>query len=547
MLEYLSISNLALIEELEVEFAPGLNVITGVTGAGKSLLLKALRLALGERADYELVAGGAAEAQVSVVFAGSQEDLLPEGWPGSEDMHFRRVLKAERKSPAYLNDQRARLETLQDLRRRLIDFHGQHEGQAVFDPDFPRQVLDRYGDYDSLSAGYEDIYREYSECCSKLEKLEAPDSSYQQRMQLLSYQVRELDQFEPQIDEWEQIEARRLQLESVEDIDSQLRQVLGLLEVEKSIPELLGELEVNVKKAEQYNSKLKPWLGELEEMSAKLEELRRQIHESREELAHSETEYDDLMDRRGNWLQQARKHNIAPEGLADYYLEIKEELARLEGRKEKIKELRARKEKLEERLVDLAGKLSKQRKLVAAELEKKIIERLKMLKLEEALFKIEVEEKQLNRHGKDRIKWLFASHSSAEAGPLASRVSGGEISRVLLAIKSSLAEADTTPVLVFDEIDTGISGEEADSVGKLLADLADFHQVICITHLPLVAARSDHHILLNRSDTEKEVIIDAQTAGEQEKIAELSRLISGDRGSEVSRDQARQLLNQAQK
>ncbi len=542
MLEYLSIKNLALIEEIEVEFGPGLNVITGVTGAGKTLLLKALQLCLGERADYDLLSSDEEEAGISVIFSGIPDDILPPAWADSGEIHLRRVLKEARRSPAYLNDQRVRLETLQQLQGELIDFHGQHEGQAVFEAEFPRRVLDRYGEYDGLLEEYRDVYKKYAKLRQEKEKLEDPDSSYRQRLQLLSYQVRELDEFEPRTGEWEEIEDRRRELESAEEIDSQLRQALGLLEAERSLPELMNELGLNIEKVGRFREELAVWTPEIDDIKSRLEELRRQLHETREKMSHSEMEYEQLLDRRGNWLQLARKHNLPPESLADHYLEVKEELDALKDRENRLEELAEEIKKYRKQLDSLGDKLSRERLKTARKLEKQVLKRLKLLKLEEAVFKIEVEPVEPGPYGKDRVGWLFASHSSAEPGHFSDRVSGGEISRVLLAIKSSLAEADTTPVLVFDEIDTGISGEEADSVGRLLSELSEFHQIICITHLPLVAARADHHILLNRRDSKNEVVIDADIMDEKGKIEELSRLISGDQQSEVSRRQARQLL-----
>jgi len=250
-----------------------------------------------------------------------------------------------------------------------------------------------------------------------------------------------------------------------------------------------------------------------------------------------------LMNRRSRWMELSRKHNVPPENLHRKYSELKQEKNNLENREKRKQELTNEIETLEDDLYDLGEQLHDHRLECAESLESTVDETLRRLNLENAVFQIELGKKELGPAGFDEVRWLFSSHDSQPVGPFSTRVSGGEISRVLLAIKSALAGADRTSVLVFDEIDTGISGEEARRVGDVLKELSQYHQVLCITHLPLVASWADNHILVNRQDRDQTVDVAADVLDRSDRIEELSRLLSGNESSDVSRQQAEELLD----
>ncbi len=547
MLQSLTVKNLALVDRIGVEFAPGLNVITGPTGAGKTLLIKSLKLALGGRADFDLLNDPDKEGVVSAFFIlpekTNNRGILEEYAEGSE-LQFRRVLKPSRQSRAYLNGEQVRLETLRKIRGKLIDFHGQHDQQAVFEKDFPRRVLDRFGDYDPVIKKYREIYEEFCAVKKELNKFTGPDTDYRREMELLDYQLEELNGFGPEENEWEEIESKRRRLEAREEVDRQLREALQILDGDNSPPGKLGELIGLTANAAEHMEELEPWPAELENIKGRLSELRLRLREERERLEHSAGEYENLMDRRGNWLKLARKYNIVPEKLYSYYREKKQRLEELGNRGEKIKKLKKEKSEIKRRLQNQAEELTTRRRDTAEELAAEVSRRLKKLNLAEAVFRVEIDKEDYSESGADRVRWLFSSHSSHRPGELAERISGGEISRVLLAIKSALAGADTTLSLVFDEIDAGISGQEANSVGLLLSRLARYHQVVVITHLPIVAAHGDHHIRIAREDKKQAVNVRAGILEKDGRLEELSRLLSGDKGSEVSHRQAEKLLEE---
>lgn len=543
LLERIRISNLAVIDEVEVEMSPGLNVITGPTGSGKTLLITSLKLALGQRADYDLLTGDQ-NAQIEVAFSGDQDIGVEfNGNGGPQEVVFGRELRQDHSSPAYVNDERVRLKTLRQERTKLIDFHGQHENQAIFERDFAREVLDRYGSYEDDLQRYRDRYEVFSELEDELESITGDDTEIEQRLELLEYQVEELDDFEPEEGEWEAIEDQRRRLESAEEIERALNESLDLLEGERSVSNKVDQLQNTLSEVVDFDSELEEWLEELVDVQVIFEELRRHLNEKREDIAGTGMDYDKIMDRRSRWLELSRKHDVPPENLYTLYSEKKDEIEKLTNREERREEVTDRLEQIESELYGIAEELHDNRQKTARELEDAVEAVLAQLKLAEAEFSISVREQELGPNGFDRVEWLFASHSSQSLGPLSSRVSGGEISRVLLAIKSALAEADRTPVLVFDEIDTGISGEEAEKVGKVLEDLAEYHQVICITHLPLVASRADNHIRIKREDLRDQVRVEATQLVDESRVDELSRLLSGDESSSVSREQARELLD----
>lgn len=542
-LERIRISNLAVIDELDVKMKPGLNVLTGPTGSGKTLLIKSLKLALGERADYDLLPEDR-DARVEVEFSVPGDD--PPGFADYGDgdrMVFVRKMTQNHSSPAHLNGDRIRLKNLRRQRSRLIDFHGQHENQAIFENDFAREVLDRYGDYDDRLAAYREKYSVFSDLEDELETLTGDQAEFEQRLELLEYQVEELDNFEPEAEEWEDIEQNRRRLESAEEIERALADSLDQLEGEHSIPSRVDQLLDFLSDIVEFDSELEDWIEEINDVRVVFEELRRHLREQHEELSGTGQDYDEIMNRRSRWLELSRKHDVPPENLYNHYREKKDEIETLKNRDQRREEITDRLEDLESELYELAEGIHARRTSTAEELEENVEAVLSQLKLAEAEFRIRVREQQLGSHGFDRVDWLFASHSSQALGPLSSRVSGGEISRVLLAIKSALAEADRTPVLVFDEIDTGISGEEAERVGDVLEELSEYHQVLCITHLPLVASKADNHIRIQRQDLKETVTVSADRLEDESRVDELSRLLSGDQSSTVSREQARDLLD----
>lgn len=543
MLESVTLRNLAVMNDVTVDFDEGLNVITGPTGSGKSLLIQGLRLTLGDRADFDMVADGSDQSTVSSFFTLDDPDgELPE-FVTDDELSLRRLLKSSHESRAYLNDERVRLDTLRSIRSSLIDFHGQHENQAVFEPGFPRRVLDRFGDYDESLERYRDQFEEYRSVKRKLEELEETDSNQQQRIEFLEYQLSELGEFEPEEGEWEEIEQKRRRLEQGEKLDEKLRGAIGRLDGEESPQGQLREVKQALQNLAEFEAELEDWVDELADYVSGIEELRRQLHQTREQFDHSEAEHDQLMDRRGRWMELSRKHDVPPEQLHERFQSLRDELENLKNRDQKIADLRQRMEELKPAVVEAGETVSEHRQETARQLRSEIEQRLESLNLEESEFEVRVEQKdEPGPHGIDEVDWLFASHHSQELGPLSDRVSGGEISRVLLSVKSALAGADTTPTLVFDEIDAGISGKEADSVGRVLSRLSEFHQVICITHLPLVASHADHHVVIEREDTEQAVNVRSRIVEDERRLDELSRLLSGDRDSDVSRDQARELL-----
>jgi DNA repair protein RecN (Recombination protein N) len=541
LLKDLSVSNLALIQDLDLEFGEGFNVITGPTGSGKTMLIEALKLAFGDRADYDLLQESA-DARIEVSFEVGDDTESPFRESDQDTLTFEREIKQNHTSPAQLNGERVRLKTLRRNRTSLIDFHGQHDNQAVFESDFPREVLDRFGEHGELLDQYQDKYQKYKELESELESLQGDNSQLDQRLELLEFQLSELEEFSPEEEEWDSIEEHRIKLESTEDIQEKLNQSLNILEGQDDLQTNLKTLSDHVNELAEYESDLESWIEELNGASVLVEELRRELNELRQELSGSRQDYDELMDRRSRWMELARKHNVPPENLFSEYKSLQQEKENLENREERKAEITDQLESMEDSLYELADQLHDRREDCASSLESSVVDTLERLNLENAIFNIEIEKRDLGPTGYDKVRWLFSSHESQAVGPLSTRVSGGEISRVLLAIKSALAGADKTSVLVFDEIDAGISGEEAKRVGDVLKELSEYHQVLCITHLPLVASRADHHIRVRRQDRDDSVTVDAETLERNDKVEELSRLLSGNESSDVSREQAEALL-----
>ncbi len=548
MLESVTLKNLALIDNLQAEFGPGLNVITGATGSGKTLLLKGIKLVLGERASYELLSAEADAAVVSAFFQFSPDELPEDLTDQGGELHCRRVLNQNHSSKAYLNGERVRLASLQRLRNEIIDFHGQHDNQNIFKHSYARQAVDLFAGNQKLLYDYQQVYQAKCDLSRKIEGLKNQRSRARGQGELISHQVEELERFAPEENEWELIEEKRREMENHEELHRNLMSCLETLEApDCSISELINNLQYQLERLTRGDQQFDDWVGELEGMGRQLEELRYQLRSVQEETGFSPDSYERLMDRRGRWMQLARKYNLPVEMLAEHYLKLRNQLDFLKTLDNQIEKLNEQMSGVEQSLVQAAEELSESRRQAAKKLQAEVVERLCSLNLEKAKFEVEILPDDYHSDGQDEVRWLFSSHHSEPLDILQKRVSGGEISRVLLAVKSALAAADKTPILVFDEIDVGISGEEARTVGEVLAELARFHQVICITHLPLVSIFADNHLLVERKDDAQSVNITAKKLQGDDKINELARLLSGDVSSAVSREQALKLLQEAGK
>lgn len=552
MLVHLSVSNFTIASQLEMEFSKGMTVITGETGAGKSIMLDALGLALGDRADAGVVRNGTDRADIHASFDISniplaqqwleQHDLLDEA-----NCLLRRVITKEGRSRGYINGQPATLQNLKALGEMLIDIHSQHAHQSLLNKDNQRRLLDDFAGLTDSSSALKTINKEYSQVQQRLLTLEHNRTEQSARAQLLGYQVEELNTLELCEGELEALEQEQQQLANGEDILQNCQHTVALC----------SEGELNV--AAILNQAVRS-LGQISAKSSLLTEAEQLLNSAliqTEEATHQLQQHIDNFDINPERLQTvehrlssiydiARKHHIQPAQLPELHQSLLEELNSINGSDEEIEQLQQQITALRERYQQLARTLSKKRKSAAAKLEKHVEKQLTQLAMENCRFKIQLtpyQDDSIHPHGNEDIAFLVSTNPGQEAQALAKIASGGELSRISLAIQVITAKTSTTPTMVFDEVDVGIGGAIAEVVGNLLHELGERGQVLCVTHQPQVASKGNHHLHVSKTANKNSVSTCLEKLADEEKIEEIARMLGGIAITDQSRAHAKEMLS----
>lgn len=547
MLVSLSIQQLAIVEQLELDFSQGMTVITGETGAGKSILLQALGLALGDRADVDTIRHGAERAEVTAVF-----DLaaLPaaRAWLEAHDLPsteciLRRSLLNSGRSRAWINGQPCPVQHLKELGGILLDIHGQHAHQSLLRKETHLSVLDAYAGLESQVAAVNTSYKSWHIKRKQLEALRQQDDVQRARVQLLRYQVEELDQLALVEGEVAELEAEQQQLANAEQLIHTSQQALNLCDQDDASALRL------VNQAIQLLSSLKePQLQAVEQM---LGDAQIQLQEASSELESyaSKLELDperlqEVESRLHNIYSTARKHHLQPEELPAYHAALKQELHALDWGDKDLEVLSSKLAACAEEYAKLAAALTEQRYAAAHKLEELVDEQLAYLGMEKSQFRVRFTQLEgLHAKGGEDAEFLIAPNPGQPAKPLVRVASGGELSRISLAIQVITAQTTSIPTLVFDEVDVGISGATAEIVGRLLKQLAQRGQILCVTHLPQVAAQGDQHLHIHKQIANNATLTQMALLDEPGRVAELARMLGGIKLSASTLAHAREMLN----
>lgn len=554
MLVHLSVDNYAIADHIEAEFNRGMTAITGETGAGKSILLDALGLALGDRADAAAVRHGSERADIHATFDLSR---IPAArtWLGERDLLagdeclLRRVITSEGRSRGYINGQPAPLQDLKAIGELLLDIHSQHAHQSLLKRGHQRQLLDAFADTEALAAQVAVLAQQHQQLHARIRQLSEHRDEANARVQLLSYQVEELDQLAPGEGELELLEAEQKQLANGEEILRSSQQALALCrEGEINATTILYQA---LRALEALDSK-QPALAEAEQLLGsaliQVEEASRELQSHLDGFELDPQRLAEVELRLGAIYEIARKHRVPPAGLRPLQLQLQAELAENSGGDAQIERLRQEQATLRASYDAAAGELSARRKQAAAKLQKQVEKQLQALamgncRLSVALHRREGEAATApHAHGNEEIELLVATNPGAPAQPLSRVASGGELSRISLAIQVVTAQTSATPTLVFDEVDVGIGGATAEVVGNLLRELGSRSQVLCVTHQPQVASKAHHHFNVSKSSSRKDVRVALLQLSEAEKVEELARMLGGIAVTEQSRAHAREML-----
>lgn len=553
MLQHLTIQNYTIVESLDIELAGGMSVITGETGAGKSIMLDALGLCLGDRADPKTVREGASKADITASF-----DIATiteaQQWLQSRDLDMdgncmlRRVITQEGRSRAYINGQPATLQDVKSLGECLIDIHSQHAHQSLLRRETQRKLLDNYAGNSSTVDKVASLANQWQQAQDELEQLQGAQGEQGARQQLLAYQVDELEQLSLGKNELKELEAEQKQLANAENILASGQQALALCEADGGAIDSLQKA-LQLLSDDKSTSKTTASAREL------LDSARIQVDEARTELkAHLDQVNIDPEKLNGVEIRLneiydiARKHKIMPEQLLVLFEQLNEELQRLKGSESRVLELQASLEKLQNDYKVEADKLSKQRTKAAKTLSKKVESQLQALAMEQCRIKVELrhrEDQKPHNHGQEDIEFLISTNPGQEPQALSKIASGGELSRISLAIEVITAQTSTTPSMVFDEVDVGIGGAVAEVVGKLLRTLSDGSQILCVTHLAQVAAQGHQHIRVEKTTDKKATFTRLAHLDDQQKVEEIARMLGGIKVTKQTRSHAEEMLGTA--
>ena len=550
MLIELRIENFAVIERLAVRLEPGLNVLTGETGAGKSIIVGALSLLLGERASSDAVRAGAERAVVEGVF--DVEDraeilsILREQGLDTEEglLILRREVAVEGRNRAWVNGAASTAGLVGELGSRLADLHGQHEHQALLRNADQRTILDAFAGQTDRVAELRAAYRDLAEVRREREALESRRREIEQRADFLRFQLNEIDEAEIEPGEEEELEAESRRLEHAEDL-ARLSEGLNqaLYEGETSVAEVLGALRRDLSELVRIDPSQEPARELLETAYYNVEELGRRMATYASQVEHDPGRLDAIQRRQDTLYRLKNKYGPELEDVLETARTAREELDTLESASFERKALEKREAAAEERVRELAGRLTEGREEAGRKLAERVMEILPEVGLEGGRFRVVL--KPLDEpgpNGAEQVEFLVAVNVGFEPRPLKDVASGGELSRVMLALKTILAQVDRVPTLVFDEIDAGIGGKIAVKVGAKLKEVAAHHQVFAITHLPQIASRADHHLLVLKGEAEGMTRTALEELDGDDRVRELARMLGGDPESETSLDHARELL-----
>lgn len=550
MLQSLFIRNFVLIDELHIRFDEGFSVVTGETGAGKSIILGALGLVLGQRADSKSIQSGADKCVVEAVFDVSAYQL--EDFFLSHDLEYdakncilRRELMSSGKSRAFINDTPAPLSVVKALGDRLIDVHSQHQNLLLADTQFQMNVVDIMAKTESLLVAYRREYERYQDAVRQLEELEALASKSRQDEDYLRFQVEELRTAQLTAGEQEELEAELETLSHTEEIKSALYKVTdSLIGEERGVVQQLKEALHDVEALEAYFPKAKDFADRLRSAWTDMADLASETDVLKEDVEFDPSRLEWVNERLNTIYSLQQKHRVSSvEELLALQQQFTTQLSAIDSFDEQMEVFTKQRKSIYEALMILAGQLTDRRCEAVAKIEQQLVDRMVLLGIPNTRFEIELSPKEKpSADGMDEVRFLFSANKNEALKPVAQTASGGEISRLMLCIKAMIAGFAALPAIIFDEIDTGVSGEIADKMADIMQDLGQKMQVITITHLPQIAAKGRAHYFVYKEDTAERTLTRIRLLTTGERVNEVARMLSGSSLTEAAVANAKALL-----
>ena len=549
MLSSLQIENVAVIQKANVHFEKGLNVLTGETGAGKSILIDSINAILGYRTSKDLVRTGAAKAVIRAAF----EDVPPAvldslekaGYERSEALLLSREITAEGKSTCRINGMPATAAVLRELCGGLININGQHDSVGLLNPARHEGILDAYAQNSAEYQAYYAIYRELVSVKKALDAMITDESEKQRRIDLLSYQVQEIDDAGLTAGEEQTLESRRKVLANASTIRDRIAQCYALLSGGDEAPgavDLLGEASNAVDAAAQLDGELSAGAGQLLDLYYTAKDVAADLIGRLDAYDTNDAELDEIEQRIDLIYKLRRKYGDTVEDILAFGERARKELEMIQSSQERVEHLQKEQRRLYTLAREKAEALTQTRLKAFDELNKRISGTLDFLNMPGVRMTLRHSRGPLASHGQDSIEFYISTNPGEAPKPLAKIASGGELSRITLAIKNAMADKDAVPTVIYDEIDSGVSGKAASRIGEVLRQSAEGHQILCITHTAQIAALADCHLLIQKNITNERTYTEIHPLDENGRVEALARLISGDHVTELSLANAREML-----
>ena len=525
MISSLHIKNIGIIDDLSINLNEGLNILTGETGAGKTLIIDSLGIISGERFSKEMIRNGEDFSYVEACIYLPENENAIDG-----NIIVSREIYSNGRNMCKINGRMVTVSELKEFMQNIVDIHGQHDNQYLLNPESHIKYLDNFANekIETYKNEYRDLYQRYLDIKKELRENFGDEKEKQRKIDLLNYQFNEISKANLNIDEDIELEEKRKLILNSEKINENLN--IADLEISEKSMDSINIAIRALEKIEDFNENYKKELNILKSAYYDIQEIARDISSLREDTYFDEDEKNKIENRLDIIFSLKRKYGNTIEEILKYKNEIEKEIIQIENLEEHNNKLKNELNALDDKMYNLSLNLDKIRKEKSIELENKINKELDDLEMKNAKIKINVifdEEKKYNKNGLNNVEFLISTNVGEEEKPLSKIVSGGEMSRIMLAIKNVLSNIDIVPILIFDEIDTGISGTAAKSVGEKLKSISKKHQVLCVTHLGSIAAKGDYNYYISKDVEDEKTKTNIRRLNEEETIREIARIVSG--------------------
>jgi len=550
VLSQLHIENIALIDNLDVEFKNGFTVLTGETGAGKSILIDSINMVLGERASKELIRNGRNFAFVSALFSALNEYVINElsnyGIQPDDDgsLIIERQISLDGKNTCRINGRPVTVGILKEIGKLLVNIHGQHDNQSLLLVEKHIDFLDKFADNSDLLEDYYKLYSKLQEIKKQIEGLQMDDKEKARRIELLKYQINEINNAGLKPGEEIYLNEQKKAIHNSEKIlNALIESYTNLYEKDGSAIELIEISKDKLSEITGFSESVREAYDKIDNIFYELQDIIEILRDYKNSLNFAETDIDSIESRLDIIYRLKQKYGANAEEIIEYGKKCEEELSEIEFSEERIVKLQKEYDEILGKVKDLADKLTQSRIEAGRVLEKKIIDVLSYLNMPKVRFVVEIRRCSLTEKGEDEVEFLISANPGEPPKPLSKIASGGELSRIMLAIKSIFSEIDYTSTLIFDEIDTGVSGSAAEKIGRKMKELSSTSQVICVTHLSQIAAIADNHYKISKHTINENTFTQLEVLDTDKRVMEIARIISGENITQSALAAAKEILS----